>query len=80
MSPEDRDSVTRSIANLWTLQAMVLSRLMGALREEGLLSSEQIDWHLQQIDNDVDVLDGEDDQQYATQMLATVRARLGLRR
>jgi len=73
MSPEDQDAITRSIANLWTLNAIVLSAVMRGLQAEGALSNAAVEGILQSIDRFVDTLDGPDDQEYATRMLASVR-------
>lgn len=77
MSPEDREAITRSIANLWTFNALFISRLLHALREDGLPSA-KIEWLLQEMDAASDeVLEGPDDQLYAAGLLATVRNLLG---
>lgn len=72
MSPEEREAITRSIANLWTFNAIFISRLAGTLRDSGL-PAEEIEAMLQSIDEAVDILDGEDDRGYATGLLAAVR-------
>jgi hypothetical protein len=76
MSPDDREAITRSIANLWTLQTIVLAEVMRAVRDAGALSPEQCTRLLERIDGYADALDGEDDQAYATNLLATVRQML----
>lgn len=73
MSPEDREAVVRSIANLWTLHTSVLAEIMRGLHDAGALSPDQCKAVLERIDLRIDALEGEDDQQYATEMLATVR-------
>lgn len=76
MSPEDREMVTRSIANLWTFNAMFISQLLYSLRESGM-AGEQIEELLQALDAECDeILDGPDDQLYAAGLLATVRSRV----
>ena len=81
MSPEDRESVTRSIANLWTWQALFISRLLGTLEAEGSLSPKAIERLLQDLDALSDqTMDGVDDQLYAAGLLATVRKLLAQRR
>jgi hypothetical protein len=73
---DDRTVTARSIANLWTAQTVMLQHVMLAIRDSGGLSSEQLDWHLQQMDVSLDVLDGEDDRHFATEMVASVRSAL----
>jgi hypothetical protein len=76
MSPEDRASITTSIANLWTFNALFISRLLETLRNEGL-PADKIEHLLQILDRDTDeILDGVDDQAYAAGLLASVRALL----
>lgn len=76
MSPEDREGITRSIANLWTLQAILLAEIMRAVRDAGALSPVQCTRLLERIDGYADALEGTDDQAYAMQLLATVRQML----
>lgn len=79
MSPEDREVISRSIANLWAFNAIVIGRLLGAMRDGGA-SGEQIEVLLQQLDADTDaILDGPHDQLYAAGLLATVRTVLASR-
>jgi hypothetical protein len=76
MSPEDRAAITTSIANLWTFNALFISRLLETLRNEGL-PADKIEHLLQILDRDTDeILDGVDDQAYAAGLLASVRALL----
>lgn len=75
MSPEDRDAITRSIANLWTFNAAFMARLVRTLREQAV-PAEALGRMLEQLDGDVDALEGEDEQAFATGCLATVRAAL----
>lgn len=81
MDAADRDAITRSIANLWTFNAIFIARLLGHLEEESGISEGTIDRLLQGIDADADaILDGPDDQIYAAGLLAAVRERLRQRR
>lgn len=81
MSPEDRESITRSIANLWTFQALFMSRLLGTLEQHGALSERAIEAMLQDLDAATDdVLEGHDDKDYAAGLLATVRSLLAQHR
>jgi hypothetical protein len=76
MGAKDREVVTRSIANLWTFNALFISQLLYSLRASGM-AAEQIEELLQGLDADADaVLEGEDDKLYAAGLLATVRGRL----
>ena len=76
MSPEEREAITRSIANLWTFNALFISRLLQAMRDGGM-PNERIEALLQQIDADSDeILEGPDDQLYAAGLLAAVRSTL----
>lgn len=81
MSPEDREAITRSIANLWTFNAVFISRLLGELEEDGRIDAATIERMLQGMDDDADaILEGDDDKLYAVGLLAAVRGRLQLRR
>lgn len=74
MDSEDREAITRSIANLWTFNALFISRLLATLRSEGSASPAAIERLLQELDAATDeVLDGEDDKLYAAGLLATAR-------
>lgn len=76
MSPEEREVVTRSIANLWTFNAVFISQLLYSLRK-GAMRDEEIEALLQAVDEETDaVLEGEDDKLYAAGLLASVRSRL----
>lgn len=76
MSPEDREAITRSIANLWTFNALFIGQLLASLRDQGF-AAEAIEGLLQELDASTDeVLEGPDDQLYAAGLLATVRALL----
>jgi hypothetical protein len=75
MSPEDRDAITTSIANLWTFNAAFMARLVRTLRDQAV-PAEALGGMLQELDRDIDVLEGDDDQAYASGLLALVRARL----
>ncbi|MBO9580309.1 MAG: hypothetical protein J7498_05410 [Sphingobium sp.] len=75
MSPEDREVVTHSIANLWSMHAIFIANLLYAMREEGF-SPERIEALLQGMDHHVDVLHGEHGKAQATGLLATVRTML----
>lgn len=73
MSPEDREAITRSIANLWTFNALFISRLLQTMRDGGL-PNEKIEQLLQTLDAETDaILDGEDDKQFAAGLLASAR-------
>ena len=72
MSPEDREMVTRSIANLWTFNAIVISRLVRTLRQHSV-PADALGRMLEEMDDAVEVLDGEDDRAYATGLLAVVQ-------
>jgi len=72
MSPQDREEITRSIANLWTFNAIFISRLSRILRDTGT-PIEALDHMLEEMDHTLDVLAGEDDRAYAMGLLATVR-------
>lgn len=73
MSPEDREAITRTIANLWSFNAIFIGRLLGAIRDNGM-PEERIEALLQQLDAETDqILEGPDDQLYAAGLLATVR-------
>ncbi len=71
---DDREVFIRSIANLWTFEAAFIGRLMLALRAEGSLSAEATEAMLQELDRDCEFLEGRDDQDHATELLAHVRA------
>lgn len=75
MSPEDREAITRSIANLWTFNMLVIANLLYAMRAEGF-SPARIEALLQGMDAHVDMLEGHDDQDHATSLLAGVRQML----
>lgn len=76
MSPEDREAITRSIANLWTFNGLFISRLLQTLRDDGL-PAERIERLLQTLDAETDeILEGPDDQAYAAGLLASVRTLL----
>lgn len=77
---EDREFIIRSIANLWTFNALFIGRLMVALRSTEALSDEAVEKLLQLLDQDAEVLDGADDQEAATALLASVRNLLAARR
>ncbi|HET6407156.1 MAG TPA: hypothetical protein VFG14_04685 [Chthoniobacteraceae bacterium] len=70
---EDRELMIRSIANLWTFQAAFVGRLMLTLRQSGALSAEQAENMLQALDEDCQTLEGDDEQAYATGLLASAR-------
>lgn len=72
MSPEDREAITRSIANLWTFNAIVISRLVRTLRQHAV-PADELARMLEEMDAAVDVLDGEDDRAFATGLLSTVQ-------
>jgi len=72
MSPEDREMVTRSIANLWTFNAIVISRLVRTLRQHSV-PADALGRMLEEMDDAVEVLDGEDDRAYANGVLAVVQ-------
>lgn len=76
MSPEDRDAITTSIANLWTFNAVLTTQILRGLRDEGAMSAAAIERTLQRTDAMVEAIDGELDQRFATGMLATVRTML----
>ena len=81
MDPADREAITRSIANLWTFNALFISRLLGTLEAHGGLSPTAIESLLQQLDEASDeVLEGPDDQLYAAEAVAVVRNLLAQRR
>lgn len=75
MDDEAREFVIRSLANIWTFNALFLSHLLRTLRENGC-SEEALSDMLEQIDAEVGVLEGEDDQAYATGLLAVARQRM----
>lgn len=76
MSPEDREMVTRSIANLWTFNALFISRLLRTMRDAGMPHG-QIEKLLQQLDEETDeILEGHDDKLYAAGLLASARTML----
>jgi hypothetical protein len=75
MSPEDRETITTSIANLWSFNTMLIADLLYELRKGGL-REERIESFLQNMDRHADVLVGESDQSHATTLLATVRKML----
>lgn len=75
MDPEDREFVVRSMANLWSFQALFISHLFRSARDEGV-SREALERLLQRIDSDIEVLEGEDDRAHATGLLAAVRTLL----
>ncbi|MES2272532.1 MAG: hypothetical protein V4533_16790 [Pseudomonadota bacterium] len=73
MEPKDRELVTRSIANLWTFNALFIGHLLRSLRESGMQPA-TIEALLQTLDAESDeVLEGPDDQLYAAGLLAVVR-------
>ena len=77
----DREAVIRSIANLWTFNALFISRLLVVLEDSGSLSPARIEALLQDLDASSDeVLEGPDDQMYAAGLLATVRQLLAQHR
>jgi hypothetical protein len=78
MSPDEREAVTRSIANLWTFNAAFMARLVRMLRDQAV-PAEALGRMLQELDGDVDALEGEDEQAYATNLLAMVRRALSER-
>ncbi|WP_093666463.1 hypothetical protein [Sphingomonas gellani] len=65
--------ITTSIANLWTHQTSFMAQVLIALQDEGALSPQAIHQLLRRLDDNADALDGEDDRQYATAALASVR-------
>ncbi|MGD9715336.1 MAG: hypothetical protein AB7V46_25265 [Thermomicrobiales bacterium] len=73
MAPEDREMVTRSIANLWVWQTAFTSRIMQVLKDGGM-SPAILERMLQELDEDTDMLDGPDDQAYAIELLAVARS------
>ncbi len=74
MSPEERTEIVRSVANLWTFQTSFMVQIMLALQAERVLSGAAIETVLQRLDRDADLLEGETDQQMASNAVATVRA------
>ena len=72
MSPEDREMVTRSLANLWTFNTIFISSLARILRDTGT-PPEALDHMLEEMDGVLEALEGEDDRAYAMGLLATVR-------
>lgn len=64
----------RAIANLWGFNAALIGRLAQVLVESGVVPSDTIERMLQELDVDLEALEGADDQDYATQLLAHVRA------
>lgn len=72
---DERDEIiARSVANLWTFHAAFMGRLMLRLRSSGALSAVDVEQMLQSLDQDCEILEGQDDQMYATGLLASVRA------
>ena len=81
MSPDDREAIIRSIANLWTFNALFIGQLLSTLERDGGLSAGAIERLLQGLDADADqILEGPDDQMYAAGLLASVRQYLASRR
>jgi hypothetical protein len=74
MHSEDRSELIARIANLWSFNALFLSRLMLVLREEGTLSAGGVEKLLQDLDRGIYILDGMEEQAFVTRLLATVRA------
>jgi len=64
--------VTRSIANLWTFNAIVISRLVRTLRQHSV-PADALGRMLEEMDDAVDVLEGADDRAYATGLLSVVQ-------
>lgn len=74
MAERDQDFVERSIANLWTFNAIFLSQLLSSLRGNGL-PTEEIEALLQRLDEEANaVLEGDDDKLHAAELLASVRS------
>jgi hypothetical protein len=74
MSPEERSEIGRALSNQWLFQAAFVGRLMLALRSSGALSAEAADQMLQDLDQDLEALDGEEDRAFATAVLASARS------
>lgn len=76
MDAEFREFVIRSLANVWTFNAIVIGQLTYSLRASGM-SREEVEAMLQNIDRECDEhLEGEDDRLHAAGLLAVVRTRL----
>ncbi len=72
MSTADRETVSRSISNLWTFNALFIGHLLHSLQKGGI-PVENIEEALQNLDRDCEILEGHDDQIHATNLLASVR-------
>lgn len=76
MTPEEHAFIARITSNLWTFQHAFIGRLLCALKQSGALSDEALHELLEEVAEDTLAIEGEEDRQHATEILAAVRAAL----